>query len=605
LLERVTWWIGSVLCVLALVGVCNAAAQSTDPPPANSAMSPEASEADSLAWRLVAEGETAEWTPARPFLLDSMKAASRSALRDLRRRGFYHARLDSARLDSSRAVPRVTLYATPGPVVKIDRVQVRGLTVLDSARQQKLLETRAGQVFDPAVLEADVRALLRRYEEAGYPLAEVRVSEIGFAGTDSTRLRLALSVREGRRLRFGRVRLEGARRTDPSYAARLLNLRAGASLKGLNEGVMRQRLRETGLFESVGEPEWRIGENSSATLVVPVEEAPPGRFDLALGYLPPASEGESGRLVGSGHLQLHNLFGQGREAMLKFNRLPGSVSRVRASVRDPFLLGLPLSVEACFEGLQEDSTYGEQRYAVEVGYRLGRYLRALGTASREVTQPGRAGRQLGSDGRQRVPRATALFAGVGLNYRRLDGPARSPRSGLWGEVRIERGEKDRRLRFREGDTTLTERSTLNQNRIVAQGRFFQPTFQRQLLALGADAYALISDAYDRSDLFRLGGATSLRGYDEERFRGHAVGRAFAEYRYRIGRLTFAYLFFDLGFVARPELEGHAAGRDWHPGYGLGVQFDTNVGLINASYALNPNAKGVASGRVHVGLSFGL
>ena len=41
-----------------------------------------------------------------------------------------------------------------------------------------------------------------------------------------------------------------------------------------------------------------------------------------------------------------------------------------------------------------------------------------------------------------------------------------------------------------------------------------------------------------------------------------------------------------------------------PGFGLGTQFSTAVGLVNASYALNPD-DGPASGKIHVGLSFGL
>ena len=69
-----------------------------------------------------------------------------------------------------------------------------------------------------------------------------------------------------------------------------------------------------------------------------------------------------------------------------------------------------------------------------------------------------------------------------------------------------------------------------------------------MLVLGVDALDLISDAYDRSDLFRFGGASTLRGYDEERFFAATAGRALAEYRYQLDVRSYAYVFLDVGYV---------------------------------------------------------
>jgi len=114
-----------------------------------------------------------------------------------------------------------------------------------------------------------------------------------------------------------------------------------------------------------------------------------------------------------------------------------------------------------------------------------------------------------------------------------------------------------------------------------------------------------SDTYDRSDLFRLGGANTLRGYDEDQFLGHIVGRLLFEYRYQIDRESFAYVFSDLGFVATPALSDASAQRQWKPGYGVGIQVSTDLGLIRASYGLNPDDARPLNGRIHLGLSFGL
>jgi len=335
-----------------------------------------------------------------------------------------------------------------------------------------------------------------------------------------------------------------------------------------------------------------------------VEEAP-GAFDLVLGYLPSRAQGLSGGgggLVGNGHLTLRNLFGSGRVLSLKLNRLPGRVSSVDVRASDPYLFGFPLRVEARFRGIQQDSTYGQQRYGLEVGYRFAEGFEAYGTLSRELTKPGQAGVQLVS-GQQRIPRSEILFYGLGLRYERLDRRV-NPRRGLYAETNLERGNKERvALEVQEDGEPAEEVRVLDQERLTANLRLFLPTFRRQVGVLGGEAHVVLSNEYDTSDLFRFGGATSLRGYNEEQFLGNAVARVFTEYRYQLDRASYAFLFADLGYVERPEVEGQPSARAFRPGYGVGAQLGTDLGLMTISLASNPDdPTGV---RAHLGLSIGL
>jgi outer membrane protein assembly factor BamA len=227
-----------------------------------------------------------------------------------------------------------------------------------------------------------------------------------------------------------------------------------------------------------------------------------------------------------------------------------------------------------------------------------------GSFSREVVRPGRAGTRL-RDGRQRIPRGRTLFYGLGVRYEAVDRPV-NPRRGLRLHVQVEQGQKRRTLRrlTAQGDTTR-QREDLRQERLRGTGRGFVPLFDRQVLVVGGEAAVLRSRSYDRSDLFRMGGAESLRGYDEDRFLGNVTARALMEYRLQLDRRSYVYAFGDLGYVARPALGASSALRDWHPGYGLGLQLQTAIGRIRTTYALNPEVATPADGRVHFGLSVGL
>ena len=554
-------------------------------------------------WTLYVDGAAQTWPLAVPYPLDSLQVVERLVLTRLQREGYYFATLENVAVDQARVPPEVRLYAHQGARVLVGKVRLTGVAAFDSLALLRRMDTRPGRPLMPDRLEADLAAILTDYEQAGFPLAQIRLEALDLLPGDPPRLGLTLQVEEGAGLMLKAVEMPGALRTRSQYVMRVTGLEPGRRLVSYTPEVIQRQLRETTFFKEVGMPELLIDGEGGVILRIPVTEASPGAFDLVLGYLPPAGAGRSGSIVGNGHLLLRNIFGAGRVMSLTLNRLPGQVSSVDARVADPFLFGLPFGGEGRFEGLQQDSTYGKQRYQVEVNYRFGDGMHTFVTLSRESTSPGKSGLEL-RNGSQRVPRSDALFAGLGVRYQQVDQPE-NPRRGFFFEMNFERGRKERtaRVLLAGADTTL-EGSLLRQQRLQSHARLYVPTVNRQVLALGGEGAVLLSDEYDESDLFRFGGARSLRGYDEARFRGRFVARLFTEYRYRIDRLSYAYLFFDLGYVDRPVVADGSAEKGFHPGFGLGIQFSTNLGLVNASYAMN-NEDGPTNGRIHVGLSFGL
>ncbi|MEM6783801.1 MAG: BamA/TamA family outer membrane protein [Bacteroidota bacterium] len=590
------------------------------PVPTTRAQTPDSTRQARADWTLVADGNPVPWTPprARTLSLDSLAAR---ALRYLQRDGYYLARIDSALVDEGEGV----LYASRGPQVEVGRLDLDGLTALDVAQVRADFTTRSGQVFDAARLERDLDGLLAAYERAGYPLAQARVeTTLDADSTGQLALRVAVQVDEGRTLRLAAVEAvsrdtSAARaRTSGRFAARIADLRTDAPLVAYDPAAIRERLEATDLYEAVGTPYLVLADPSApdaATLRIPVEERPPGTFDLILGYLPPTRPGTSGQVVGNGLLQLVNVFGGGRLFSLRLVRNPGLVSSVDLRAADPFVAGLPLRIEASFEGRGQDSTFAQQRYGLEVGYQLAPGLSVFGAFTRENTDPGPAGRRLGSDGLPLVPAADATFAGIGLRYRRID-RAVNPRRGLVVEAIIEQGRKTRRFPGAADSVAQAFATSLPQQRLVADARVFVPTFARQVFVTGGDVAVLLSDVYDTAELFRYGGARSLRGYDEERFLGNVVARAVFEYRYQLDRTSFAFVFADVGYVATPEIVGRPtvtdpttearieAQRGIEPGFGFGLQQRTPLGLLTFSYALNPE-DGATQGKVHAGLVVGL
>ena len=132
--------------------------------------------------------------------------------------------------------------------------------------------------------------------------------------------------------------------------------------------------------------------------------------------------------------------------------------------------------------------------------------------------------------------------------------------------------------------------------------FFYSIFSRQVVALKLNGRELQGSFFEISDLFRLGGTNTLRGYREDQFLGSRVFWSNLEYRLLLARRTYTYLFFDTGYYLVKEDAARKISKQeaFNIGYGLGLNVETALGVIGVSFAL---AKGdsFCDGKIHFGL----
>ncbi|MEM6335986.1 MAG: POTRA domain-containing protein [Bacteroidota bacterium] len=525
--------------------------------------------------------------------LDSLDSVVSDVLRLEREAGYLQARIDSVAVDSTDAPERVHIVLNRGARTVVSRLRLTGTTLFDPQELAIEFDTKPGQPLVQRVLEGDLDRLLRRYERAGRVLAKAQIARID---VDSLGLDVRVRIDEGQVLELAGLDLVGGRRTSEGYAARVAGLQPGKPLLRYDPDEIQRRLAETGVFRNVESVALDLDEERKAIVRIAVEEEAPGTFDVVLGYVPDPRPDRSGTVVGNVNVVLKHVLGAGRSFGFLFNRLPGQVTKLDVQASDPYVLGWPVRISGSFNGLQQDSTFNSRRFGLEAGVRVFDHLETFVSLSQEQTEP------VAEQG-SRVPPSDAFFAGVGFAYRRLDQLV-NPRRGGTLISRLEEGRKQRRV---ERDGELIE-ELVRQQRLSVVGRLYVPVRRRHVAVLGVDGYVLQSGAYDESDLFRLGGATSLRGYVEEQFLGNVAGRVIGEWRYILDRTSYLFAFTDIGYLRRPstDLSGITptiVQREVLPGYGIGMQFGTGAGLFTLSLAFNPD-EGLGS-KVHAGLSLGL
>ncbi len=460
----------------------------------------------------------------------------------------------------------------------------------DSLALARLLRWPHGAPADPALLGARVDQALRDGEEQGHAWAQLEVT--GWE-LDSARVNVRLSGALGPRVHVSGVRIDGLHTTRRDVAERALGRVSGVPYNPTAARAAAVRLSQLGVFSRAefagleGGPQWQAG-----TLAYKVQELRYNRFEGAVGV-----QGSAG-VVGVAKLELGNLLGTARSAALGWQSRGAGRSDFDVRYVEPFLAGLPFRMDAALAQQLQDSTYTRTRWGVNLGYALGTGDRVvLGLEEERVVQnlapAGTADLQNTVFAYERDSRDDQVTPRVGTRLR-LSGTgvykhevARTPVPGQSPSVHSRAGVVDARAEWHRPTGAATGVAL----ELWAAGRF--------------SSEPILAD-YERTP---VGGATTLRGHNEEEFRVDRVALSRLEYRWFPSSTgEQVALFWDHAhmFTREPVLDpfGQTVGdrgvNQDADGVGLGLRLRTAGGIVDVDYGLAPG-RGFREGKIHLRL----
>lgn len=475
-----------------------------------------------------------------------------------------------------------------------------------------------GSFFRSTEWTSGKRLLIDALQQRGYVRAQIVASEAR-VDPEKTTAALTLRVRTGPRLDFGPMSIDGLSRYDESIVRALAPWEKGGPVAAGHEGgggenrdggagegrgtaprpydfdellAFQGRLRETGYFGSVEVlPDFAAVLADQARTTVPIRvrlrERPAQHVTMGVGV----STDEGARaLFGYDHRDL-----LGRAWQLESGVLLQSVRRrVFASVRTPQKAG-----GHYYQGgvrLEQFDVQGERTNKKTAffgeGKRAGDTVRFL---SLQYQTEDRRVRGLGPIGSSRALTLTWTWS-----TRRLDSLI-DPHRGYSVSTSLSG----------VSESVLSDRSFVRaHSRILGFWPMPEETWFEGGILVGmaevGQVFAASRDGIPSENLFRTGGASSVRGYDFLSLgvrEGRAVvgGRVLAlgsiEYQHPVRRDWYAAAFFDIGDAA--DTWGH---YDPVAGYGVGLRWRSPVGPVNLDLAYG---EAVRSWRVHftVGYAF--
>jgi outer membrane protein insertion porin family len=508
----------------------------------------------------------------------------------LRANRYYDARLDSVRTmhDHKSGNQEMRFYFDVGSQTDLRMsVQVRD-SILSSRNWEREL---AGHRDEAGWLQP-MQDILHDFARRGYPLAVLQLDSVhNEEQGERKHARMYFSLDSGPLVTIDSILIRGNKLTRPKVLLRELPVQPGDRFDLDEVNGIPEKLMRLGFLQSVAPPELSIDAGGQYFLQIEIKEDNSNSFNGVAGYNP-AAGAQQGYFTGLLDLQFNNLFGTGRSFSARWEKRGVETQELGLRYREPWIFNYPLHVSGGFEQLIQDTLYVERRWDFTLEVPLAQRFSLLGSVARESISPDSLAAL-----RLALPRSRVTNFLAGWRYDSRDDLI-NPQKGIAYATTLAAG-------LKQIDTTaVTQRFTRQQVSLDVHG--LVPIFWPQVLSLAVHGRQVTTDEpyVSITDQIRFGGATTLRGYREEEFRGSRVAWGNFEYRYLLSRRSRAFVFCDVGYYFReePAPAGQQAIRTEATklAYGLGVRLDSPLGIVGVDYGIGEGDDWL-NGKVHVSL----
>lgn len=452
-------------------------------------------------------------------------------------------------------------------------------------------------------------SLVRECENAGYPFAEVRLDSFemvkdGFSAK--------LFVEKNEAIKYDTLQIRGKTKTKYVFLKNYLGIKIGKPYNEGNVQRINQRLRELQFLETI-QPHTVEFANGKARVNLYLKDKKASQFDFLLGFLP-GSSGQKLLITGDARLHLFSLLGVGEEFFFKWQKLQPKTQTLDVRFVYPYLLGLPLGINAVFQLYKKDTAfvdisgdYGIQYQIIGSNYLKASFKQKMTIITNVDTAYIRQNRKLPANLDVSSNEFALQYFLQKLDYRF------NPTSGF---VLTAEGSAGARI-IRKSNTiaNLYDESTTGDFSFLYDTMKLR-TFQfrlgfaidkywrlasRHTIKTSFDGKYLYAPTIFFNEKYRLGGMNSLRGFDDQSIFTPFYAMANVEYRFLLSKNSYFSTFFNAAMVE--DIRENKGPLDFPFGFGAGGAIETKVGLFGITYAMGrqlDNKLSIKSAKIHFG-----
>lgn len=438
------------------------------------------------------------------------------------------------------------------------------LILMDSA--DKLIEKKILKKHYFTKSQRLFEQYLIRYENEGFPFAEIFLDSINVTGSDT--LYLFYRLLKNNFFVFDSIDVIGNNFVSKNFLAVYTGIIPNHKYDEKKVKQLDRLIKEL-VFVREKKKSDLYFIDSKAKLRIYLEKQSANNFSGLIGI----SNGERNQLMFSGDLaiSLKNIFKHAEILDIAWKKNDDQSQRLDLSFAYPYFFNTSIGIITNFKLYKQDSTYMNSQI------KTGLMFYTQGFNGMSVYYEQRQTSVLKYNATNLAP-INSKYIGLNFLYNRLN-KVLLPDKGYFFSIDMAYG---RRLLSKTSQITNSVFQSLPQNNEQWRGTSsiisFIPLSGVFFIKLRCEGATLSSSNF-KNELFRLGGSQSIRGFDEESLYASTYLLFSGEWRMSLDNASQWFVFYDK-LMYRSFIYSD---NPW--GFGLGAEINTNAGLFFISYAV--------------------
>lgn len=434
--------------------------------------------------------------------------------------------------------------------------------------------------------------LLNYYEKQGYPFASVYLDSVQIK---DDKIIAMLKADKGPLYHIDSIRVYGKVKISNKFLQRYLYIPNGSTYNKEKLEEVDKRILELPYLKTI-QPSDLTMLGTGAVLNLYVKPNKSSQVNFIVGLLPAGNNTNKLQLTGDVNLNLKNILGSGENILLKWQQLQPKSPRLNLGFNQPYIFNSPFGFDFLFDLFKKDSSYLQVNGQFGLQYLLSANKTGkifIQWQSTTLLSGGIDTNQVISD-KKLPPNIDVSSVNVGLNYEWIKTNYRyNPRTGneinLATSIGIKKIKKNNDIvnikdpSFNYASLYDSIKPKNYQLRIKLSGAHYFPLAKSSVLKVGLNTGFYVSPSIFRNELFQIGGYNLMRGFDEESIYATRYGIATLEYRNIFLLNSYIAFFVDYGVTKNKYQQVNVDNQ--FIGAGIGLVYETKLGLINISYAV--------------------
>ncbi|WP_196890613.1 POTRA domain-containing protein [Aureivirga marina] len=486
--------------------------------------------------------------------VDSLNLEIEKIQKKLQLEGFYNSYL------KNKISKKDTITAIFDLGKKIDKLILRykeeQITDLNFSSNVKIENNTI--IASPKYIEQILNTIVSYFENQGNSFSNVYLYNLN---QKDGNLYANLQVEKSNQRHIDSIIIEGYKSFPKSFIKHKLQLKKGSVFTKDKLKTASTVLKSIPFVEEIKSPQILFTKDTTAIYLY-LKKRNRNIFDGLIGF---NSNEDDGKLRLNGHLRLElfNMFNNGEEIKIFWESFPEEKTMLNVGGKIPYIFNSPVSPSVNLEIFKQDSTFVSTKFNFELSYSINHKNELSGFYNSESS----SNLLNNSLSNLTVEDFTNNFYGIRYNYIEYNDSYLQPRKFY--------------LELKPSIGTRKAEETIAQQKISGSASYLWLLNRKNYLYIRNISAHLNSSNYIFNELFRIGGANSIRGFNESSIFVSTYSLFNIEYRYLLSDLSYLYSITDFAYTNN-EIDNVS---DNAYGLGIGYVYFKNNSKINISYAV--------------------